>query len=153
MRLNLDIIDRKILAYLQEDARTTLTKIAKKLYVTRNAIRYRIELMEKQGIIKGYTTEINPLLSENSILVIILLDVKPANTVKCVKILKGFDEVFEIFRLSSGTAIMIKAFFKNAHHQNKFVLQKIQDMPIENYTIHTVAQIVDKKGIPIQFLE
>lgn len=153
MKLNLDIIDRKILSYLQEDARITLTEMAKRLYMSRNAVRYRIELMEKQGLIKGYTAVINPMQSDNSIFDIILLDVKPSNVVECIKMLKGYDEVFETFRLSSGTALLVKAFFKNANHQNKFILEKIQDMPIENYTIHTVSQIVERNGIPIQYLE
>jgi len=153
MKLNLDIIDRKILSYLQEDARITLTEMAKRLYMSRNAVRYRIELMEKQGLIKGYTAVINPMQSENSIFIIILLDVKPSNVVECIKMLNGYEEVFETLRLSSGTALLVKAFFKNAHHQNKFILEKIQDMPIENYTLHTVSQIVERNGFPIQYLE
>jgi DNA-binding Lrp family transcriptional regulator len=153
MKLHLDIIDRKILKFLQEDARMTLTEMAKRLYVTRNAVRYRIELMEKEGLIEGYTTILNPMQSNNPILVFILFDVKPSNVVKCIKILKKFDEVYETFRLSSGTAIFVKAFFKNAHHKRTFITENIDGMPVENFTVHTVAQIGEIKGIPIKYLE
>ncbi|UCF08507.1 MAG: Lrp/AsnC family transcriptional regulator [Thermoplasmata archaeon] len=153
MKIHLDVIDRKILAYLQEDARITLTEMAKRLYISRNAVRYRIELMEKEGLIEGYTTVLNPMQSDNPVLVFILFDVKPSNIVKCIKILKRFDEVYEIFRLSSGTAILVKAFFKNAHHKRDFIMDNIEEMPVENFTVHTVAQIGERKGIPVQYLE
>ena len=90
MKLHLDVIDRKILAYLQEDARVTLTEMAKRLYISRNAVRYRIELLEKDGLIDGYTTLINPMHSINPILVVMLFEVKPGNIVKCIKRLKGY---------------------------------------------------------------
>ena len=153
MRLTLDVIDRKILQYLQEDARITLTEMAKRLYITRNAVKYRIELMEKEGLIEGYTTVINPMQSENPTMVFILFDIKPSNIVKCIKILKRYDEVYEIFRLSSGTAIFVKAFFKNAHHKRTFIVENIEGLPVENFTVHTVAQIGERKGIPVKYLE
>ncbi|UCG70203.1 MAG: Lrp/AsnC family transcriptional regulator [Thermoplasmata archaeon] len=153
MKLSLDLIDRRILSYLQEDARITLTEMAKRLYISRNAVRYRIELMEKQGLIEGYTTVLNPMQSDNPILVFILFDVRPSNIVKCIKILKRYDEVYEIFRLSSGTAIFVKAFFKNAHHKRTFIMENIEGMPVESFTVHIVAQIGERKGIPIKYLE
>jgi DNA-binding Lrp family transcriptional regulator len=153
MKLHLDIIDRKILQFLQKDARITLTEMAKRLYISRNAVRYRIELLEKEGLIEGYTTVLNPMQTDNPILVFILFDVKPSNITKCIKILKRFDEVFEIFRLSSGTAILVKAFFRNAHHKRSFLMENIEGMPVQNFTVHTVAQIGERKGLPIKYLE
>lgn len=131
----------------------TLTEMAKRLYVSRNAVRYRIELMEKDGLIEGYTTVINPMQTENPILIFILFDVKPSNITECIKILKGFDEVYEIFRLSSGTSIFVKVFFKNARHKRTFIMENVEGMPVENFTVHTVAQIGERKGIPVKYLE
>jgi DNA-binding Lrp family transcriptional regulator len=150
---NLDVIDRKILSFLQEDARITLTEMAKRLYISRNAVKYRIELMEKDGLIQGYTTVVNPMQTDNPILTFILFDVKPSNIVQCIKMLKRYDEVYEIFRLSSGTAIFIKAFFKNAHHKRTFIMENIEGLPVENFAVHTVAQIGEQKGIPVKYLE
>lgn len=150
---SLDVIDRKILSFLQEDARITFTEMAKRLYISRNAVKYRMDLMEKEDLIQGYTTIVNPMQSDNPILTFILFDIKPSNIVNCIKILRGFDEVYETFRLSSGTAIFIKAFFKNAHHKRTFIMENIEEMPVENFTVHTVAQIGERKGIPVKYLE
>jgi DNA-binding Lrp family transcriptional regulator len=131
MKFTLDVIDRKILQFLQQDARMTLTEMAKRLYISRNAVRYRIELLEKEGLIEGYTTVINPMQSENPILVFILFDVKPSNM----------------------TSIFVKVFFKNSRHKRSFIMENVEGMPVENFTVHTVAQIGERKGIPVKYLE
>ncbi len=55
----LDLIDRKILFYLDLDCRQSTNKIAKKIGIHRNVVLYRIKRLEKEKIIRGYFTEIN----------------------------------------------------------------------------------------------
>ena len=50
----LDKTDKKIIYDLDTDARRPLSKIARKLKVSKQAIDYRIKRLEKMGIIKGY---------------------------------------------------------------------------------------------------
>ena len=57
--MELDGLDEKILAYLDNNARTQSTKIAKKLMVNKNVVNYRIKNMEESGLITGYHTLIN----------------------------------------------------------------------------------------------
>lgn len=54
-RLHLDQIDRQILAALTEDARIPLVALAAQVHLSRNAVKQRIERMERQGVIGGYT--------------------------------------------------------------------------------------------------
>ena len=51
----LDEIDRRILAELAEDARIPLVALATRVHLSRNAVRQRIERMERDGVIAGYT--------------------------------------------------------------------------------------------------
>lgn len=55
----LDAIDWKILRILQEDARTTMTEIAKKVNRSRVTVHYRLTSMEEAGIISKYTAVID----------------------------------------------------------------------------------------------
>ncbi|MFH2106568.1 MAG: winged helix-turn-helix transcriptional regulator [Candidatus Micrarchaeota archaeon] len=57
--MNLDNLDWKILAELDNDARAPNTRIAKKLRTNKNVVNYRIQNLEKKGIIRGYYTIIN----------------------------------------------------------------------------------------------
>lgn len=59
MSPSLDAIDRGILYLLQEDAHQPITNIAQELDVADNTVRNRIEKLENQGVIKGYTVDID----------------------------------------------------------------------------------------------
>jgi len=51
----LDDIDREILAALTADARVPLVAIAARVHLSRNAVKQRMERMERDGVIAGYT--------------------------------------------------------------------------------------------------
>jgi Lrp/AsnC family leucine-responsive transcriptional regulator len=51
----LDAIDRRLLALLQDDARTPLTTLAKRVGLSRSATQERVARLEKSGVIAGYT--------------------------------------------------------------------------------------------------
>lgn len=57
MQLNLK--DRKILTELDLNARATFQEIAKKVRLSKESVIYRINLLEKRGIIQRYTTLVN----------------------------------------------------------------------------------------------
>ena len=55
----MDRIDRQIVSILQKNARTPLKVIAEKAYLSSPAVSARIERLEKAGIIKGYSAQVN----------------------------------------------------------------------------------------------
>ena len=59
-RVSLDQIDQRILAELTKNARMSHAELATKVLLSRNAVRQRIERMERQGHIQGYTIVAGP---------------------------------------------------------------------------------------------
>jgi len=55
----LDLIDRKILAELDRNARTGYSELGKKIRIAKETVKYRIRQLEKRGIIRGYYTVLN----------------------------------------------------------------------------------------------
>lgn len=55
MKRSLDAVDEKILAKLTENARLSHNEIAAIVNLSRNAVRARIERLERDGIIRQYT--------------------------------------------------------------------------------------------------
>lgn len=51
----MDAIDQKIVAELTRNARVSYAELASKVLLSRNAVRQRIERLERQGHIAGYT--------------------------------------------------------------------------------------------------
>ena len=52
---HLDDIDQQLLAALTEDARVPMVALANRVHLSRNAVRQRVERMERDGVISGYT--------------------------------------------------------------------------------------------------
>ena len=59
--------DSQILGLLRDNARMSVTDLAAKVKVSRATIQKRIEYMENQGIITGYTVRIKPNSEQNMI--------------------------------------------------------------------------------------
>lgn len=54
-RTALDAIDEKIIAELTRNARLSHAELGQRVLLSRNAVRQRIERLERQGHIRGYT--------------------------------------------------------------------------------------------------
>ncbi len=57
--VKLDVRDKKILILLSENARMSLSTIAKKVHLSRDTVHYRIRRMEKLGVIIRYFPELD----------------------------------------------------------------------------------------------
>lgn len=57
--MELDLKDRKILSLLDQNARMSITQLAKKTRLNKDVVRYRINNLEKESIIMGYYTVVN----------------------------------------------------------------------------------------------
>ncbi len=57
---NLDSIDRRLLAELQDDGRMTNVDLAAKVGLTAPPCLRRVRALESDGIIKGYHAELDP---------------------------------------------------------------------------------------------
>ena len=52
--------DRQLLALLRDDARMSVTELAKKLRISRATVQNRIAKLEETGVIAGYTVRLKP---------------------------------------------------------------------------------------------
>jgi DNA-binding Lrp family transcriptional regulator len=56
--MSLDDLDRRLIALLQADARTSAADLARRLGVARSTVLARITRLERQGVITGYTVRL-----------------------------------------------------------------------------------------------
>ena len=56
---NIDLVDRKILAQLDKNARISYSELGKRMRIAKETVKYRIGQLQKKGIIKGFYTVIN----------------------------------------------------------------------------------------------
>jgi len=59
-KIGLDLTDRKILAELDRNCRIHNSVLAKKVHKSRESVKYRIQQLQKNGVIEKFITSINP---------------------------------------------------------------------------------------------
>lgn len=60
MAVELDELDRRIVALLLKDARTPAAQIAEQIGLSRPAVADRLDKLERQGVIRGTTAVVDP---------------------------------------------------------------------------------------------
>ena len=83
----LDVIDNKILNVIQNNARLSYSDIAELVGLSRVAVKNRMDVMEKNGIIQGYKTIINSSKVPNGISFILDLEFIPELYQEVVEVL------------------------------------------------------------------
>ncbi len=71
----IDVIDRQIVALLQEDARLSNAAIAEQVGLTSSSVYDRVKKLERKGVIKGYVAVVDPESLNKSITAFIRLSV------------------------------------------------------------------------------
>jgi DNA-binding Lrp family transcriptional regulator len=56
----LDLKDRKILYYLDENSRQPLSRLGKQVGLPKNVVAYRLNRLHEKGVIRGFFTVVNP---------------------------------------------------------------------------------------------
>ena len=85
-RINLDLLDRKIIYQLDLNARQSNAQIAKKVRTSKEVVNYRIKRLEKDGYISGYHTIINfwKLGYQTIRIYLKFIDISPENKKKLI---------------------------------------------------------------------
>lgn len=73
----MDQIDAKLIMLLQQNARVSLKELAKEVFLTTPAVSARIEKLEKEGIITGYSAKINTIKLGYHITAFVNLELQP----------------------------------------------------------------------------
>jgi len=89
----LDDLDQKLLAALAANSSTPTSQLARRFKVARSTVQARIERLEREGVIAGYTVRLGQALTLRRIRATALLQVEPRATPQILQRLKAMPEV------------------------------------------------------------
>ncbi|MBE2274849.1 MAG: Lrp/AsnC family transcriptional regulator [Rhodobacteraceae bacterium] len=90
---NLDIIDRRLIAYLEGNARESTSNIARALGVARTTVHERMCRLERNGTICGYTVMLTRNPFENYAKCFLMFSIDRAMANEIVNTLKRYPEI------------------------------------------------------------
>ena len=137
MAVQLDGVDRKILAAMQEDASRSLDDIAEKAGASRTPVWHRIRKLRAAGIIRQNTVLLDPdkLGLEACFFVLIRTSEHQKDWQdRFLETLKGRPEVMEAHRLAGDVDYILKVRVPNARAYDDFYQALISQVKIFNIT-------------------
>lgn len=112
----LDKIDLKIIQILQKNARTPLKEIAVQVFLSSPSVSARIEKLEQEGVITGYTAKVNPLYLNYHIKAFINLEVEPLQKPVFYPFIEAIPNVVECNCVTGDYSMLIETLLKVPHN-------------------------------------
>lgn len=124
----LDEIDIKLLEILQENCKLNFTQIGHELGLAESTVRYRIERLEKRGIITNYIALINPRMVGLNITALMMIKINPQKIDKISSTLAAFKELRHLFRTTGQYDMISVVNARNIDHLNRLMgeIKKIE---------------------------
>lgn len=107
----MDEIDLKLLRLLQKNARTPIKALAVRFAFPPLRFPARIERLEKQGVIRAYTLDLDPLQLGHHILAYIHLDMQPTQKEEFYPFIAACSNVLECNCVTGNYSMLIKVSF------------------------------------------
>ncbi|HEV7371144.1 Lrp/AsnC family transcriptional regulator [Arenibaculum sp.] len=99
---NLDDLDRALLALLETNAREPTASLARKLGVSRTTVQDRIQRLERDGVVGGYTVRPGSGRFETRITAYVMIAANPKLNARVVHALKAMPEVKRLHAVSGA---------------------------------------------------
>ncbi len=93
--------EERILSVLEEDAQATYAEIADQAEVSKPTVRKYIHKLEDEGVIVGYSADIDPKKLSSQSIALVGIDVESGKYIEATRELKALQSVEELFT-SSG---------------------------------------------------
>ena len=131
--MDLDEKDLQVLEELKENAKRTTSQISKRINIPITTVHNRIKKLEKLGIIKRYTVEVDykkldkPMTAYVMVQVIYMLPsgIKVMQE-DVAKEIKGLPEVESVELLTGTTDVLVKVRVKDVDELNEFIIRKLR---------------------------
>lgn len=136
--MNFDETDEKILKNLMMDARSSARQLALKLGMSTVTVLSRIKKLEKEKIIKGYTTIIDHEKLGYSLTAIIEIVAKNDKIVDIEEKISKFENVCGVYDITGSTDTIVIAKFKERNELSAFVKGLASIPNVENTITHIV---------------
>jgi Lrp/AsnC family transcriptional regulator, leucine-responsive regulatory protein len=107
MKLELDLMDAKILDILQADARVTMAEIGRRIHLSQPAVTERVRRMESARVITGYHAHVDPEALGYGITAFVRVASRSSD-IPVVKIAEQVPEVIECHAITGEDCVVVK---------------------------------------------
>jgi len=96
----------RILSVLEEDAKASYADIASRANVSKPTVRKYIEKLEDEGVIVGYSADVDPKKLSSQSIALVGIDVESERYVEATRALKNLAEIESLYTSSGDHMLM-----------------------------------------------
>src|SRR5690554_1447318 len=126
---NLDEIDQKIINILQKDSRKSYAEIARSLFISRVAVRDRVNNLLKRGVIEEFTVVVNAKSIGYHLNVFLDIQVEPSKLEEVASRLTEEENVIVVYQMTGPTTLHVHAYVESPEDLNVFMRERIYPIP------------------------
>lgn len=94
--------DSQLIALLKANAREPTASLARKMNVARSTVQERIQRLEREGVIKGYTVRLSDEADTRRLRAIVMMSADPRQADRVAAELKRMPEVRSLYAVSGA---------------------------------------------------
>jgi Lrp/AsnC family leucine-responsive transcriptional regulator len=138
----IDEIDRKIIAILHLNGRTSYTDLAKEVGLSRVAVQTRINTLMENGTIERFACIVNPEKLGITVSAFFNVEVEPKYLMQVADTLADEPEVTSLYHMTGPSKLHMHGLFKGNQEMELFLQNKLYTLP----GIHSVdCQVLIKR--------
>jgi DNA-binding Lrp family transcriptional regulator len=141
-RMNIDAIDRKILAELIRDCRKSYRAVAKGAGISVGTALARIRRMEKMGIIKGYAAFLNHEKLDYQLTAIAEITVSKGKLLQMEEAISKLPSTCAVYDVTGLTDALVIAKFHSREELSKFTKSLLAMPFVDRTNTHVVLTTV-----------
>jgi Lrp/AsnC family transcriptional regulator for asnA, asnC and gidA len=142
-----DETTKRILALLEQDARTSYTQIAKRLGVSETTVRNRVKALMKEGVLKGFTVRTCPEKLGKAITALVGVDIGGETTPEITDQLASIKEVSDLYVITGEFDLLLRVICENISRLDE-ILEEIRSHDfVEGTRTFVVLRKVKESGL------
>ncbi len=146
----MDQIDLKILSLLEQNARMPLKQLAENIYLSSPATAARLEKLESEGIISGYSVKLNYKKLGFPVVAFINLGLAPSQKPEFYPFICSHPNVLECSCVTGHYSMLIKVAFDSTENLDHFINRLQEFGTTETQIVFSTPQ--EPRGILVEEL-
>jgi Lrp/AsnC family leucine-responsive transcriptional regulator len=146
----LDDIDRRILAHLQEDCKAPLAQVGKRVGLSAPSVMERIRKMEEAGILRGYHALVDSRKVGLDVTAFIGVSMSPTGIERLEGVLVTIDEVLECHHVTGAYTVLLKVRTQNTQALERLISRvRLLDGVLRTETLVVLSTQLERTLIPL----
>jgi len=113
--------DERLVALLRENARFSVSELARRLNVSRTAAQFRLEKLERNGVIAGYTVRLSQASQASRVRALVMIKLPPSNRISVEAALSKFTNLTALYSISGAFDLVAEISSRSVEDLDKVI--------------------------------